>query len=171
MPYDIMKNRIDQAFLSSMATCYWTTSILWSAVIYLFIFDSSFTLHRHFSNAIKNSIYLTRALIDCWPSWEHVDHPPEMEHSTPAVYHRSIYSLTCLRIGPLHWYHMGVMATRGNSTVCPTACSIWHQRDKSNLHTTTLALWGNPPVTTGFPSQRASKEPSVPPHHDLGICS
>ena len=133
-----------------------------------YFFYSSFTLHRNFSNAIKNSIYHTRALIDCWPSWGHVDHPTEMEHSTTAVCHRSIYSLNCLRKGPLQWYHLDVMATHGNSIICPTACWGWHQRKKSDLHTT-ITLWGSPPVTVGFPSQRARNEPSVPRHHDFGI--
>ena len=48
----------------------------------------------------------------------------------------------------------------GNLTVCPTLCSGYQQ--SKHQRSTLLALCeGNPPVTGGFPSQRASNAESV----------
>ena len=53
----------------------------------------------------------------------------------------------------------GVSIT-GNSTVCPTVCPGWHQCKHHS--STPLALCeGKPPVTDGFPSQRASNAEGV----------
>ena len=52
----------------------------------------------------------------------------------------------------LQWRHMSVMVSQiiGNSTVCSTACLT------ENVPGITVLLWGNPPFTDVFPSQKAS---------------
>ena len=62
------------------------------------------------------------------------------------------------QIKSLWWRHKGIIGSQvsGLSTVCSKACSNWHQR------TSEPALCeGNPSVTGGFPSQRASDEASL----------
>ena len=50
--------------------------------------------------------------------------------------------------------------SNSNLTVCSTVCSGWQQRKQHS--STLLALCeGNPPVTGGFPSQRASNTESI----------
>ena len=66
----------------------------------------------------------------------------------------------------VQWYHMSVMVSENPSTrstaVCSTACFAPPTPPpppppQSKLLSSLLALWeGNPPVTIGFPSQRAS---------------
>ena len=56
----------------------------------------------------------------------------------------------------LQWHHITVLVphTTDNSIVCSTVCSGKYLRCQNFA---ILALWwGNPPVTGGFPSQRAS---------------
>ena len=63
----------------------------------------------------------------------------------------------------LLWCHMSVMAyqTTGNSTVCSTICSGVNPR-KHQIFVLLSPGKGNPPVTGGFLSQRASNMENVP---------
>ena len=63
---------------------------------------------------------------------------------------------------PIHWCHMSVMVSEINQnlTVCSTACP--GQQQSNHQNSTLLALcMGNPPVTGGFPTQRAKNTQSV----------
>ena len=69
----------------------------------------------------------------------------------------------------LQRFDMSVMASQITATVCSTACSGIHQR-KHQSSAILARLWGEPPVTDGFPSQRGSNAENVSmswPRHDI----
>ena len=63
----------------------------------------------------------------------------------------------------LPWRHMSVMASQitDKATVCSTGCSVYHQ-GKYKIFALLALCEGNPSVTIGSPSQRASDAEHVP---------
>ena len=58
----------------------------------------------------------------------------------------------------LHWYQMTIKTSKFTSplVVCSGICTEWHQMKHKGA--ASLTLWrGNPPVISGFPSQKSSK--------------
>ena len=66
------------------------------------------------------------------------------------------------RLETLLWRYMSAMASQisANSTVCLTVC--FRKQWRAHTNSTLLAVCeGNPPVTGGFPSQRASNAETI----------
>ena len=72
----------------------------------------------------------------------------------------SIFIVLCLFVTTCTWHHMGAMANQitGNSTVSSTISSGKHNTKAPYCW---LLCEGNPPVTGGFPLQRASDAENV----------